>query len=229
MRNLLILCLFAAVLSGCAALSEEECQFADWDAIGQGDGRNGQTVEQFQDYTSACNRFGIAPDFAAWERGRQKGLQTFCTPQGVYAAGLRNRGSVAECGFDSDLARIHSAARRFALIDRQARSAESALNSLLSGYEFDRRNVRNMRRKLQRDDLGRKERRRAEDSLQRSLRDLDLFPRRQRELIFRLRSIERERTAALIDLSRIEGEFGLGSASRIDRSWNTRGFTPLFP
>lgn len=228
MKNALFVLFVALVLAGCSTLSEEECQLADWGARGRADGSLGSTVGAFERYTSSCNRFGIAPDFAAWEEGRQVGLKSFCTPQGVYSAGLRGVGSVGECGIAPDLSRIHGASRRVWQVEREIRSAERALDSLLSSYRWDQQNIRNMRRKLRRDDLGKKERQRAENSLRNSLRDLDAFPFRQREQLRRIRWAERDRTEAIIALSRIEDEFGLGGGG-YSRNRTFSRFDPLLP
>lgn len=226
-RSFLLPLFLVLVVSGCAALSEDECQFANWEAMGQADGQWGETVGRFQRYSDACSNYGIQADFEAWERGRQIGLTRFCTPQGVYAAGMRRRGNMGECGFDPELNRIHRITTNFAQVRAQLNSAENALDSLLSSYDWDRRNVRNMRKKLRRDDLGTKERKRAERSLRNSLDDLDRFPYRQREALSRLRSLERDFNRAQYELIRLEVELEI--RARDDRRDRDSRFDDLLP
>ncbi|MEM1379150.1 MAG: DUF2799 domain-containing protein [Pseudomonadota bacterium] len=225
MRLLVVLFGFALVLSGCATLSEDECQLADWNARGIADGQNGETPARFQRYTEACNRFGIAPDFAAWEAGRKTGLKTFCTPQGIYSAGLRRRGDPGQCGFDPELNRIHRTTSRYAELEVALTSARRAYESVLSGFEWDRRNIRNMRRRLARDDLGKDERKRAERSLRNSLNDLDTYPFRERQARSRMRELEFAFDDARLELRLLERELGFGSGSDIRRR---QRFDPLF-
>ncbi|NRA31350.1 MAG: DUF2799 domain-containing protein [Parvularculaceae bacterium] len=229
LRSLLLSLGLIVAVSGCATLSKEECEFANWEAMGQNDGQWGETVGRFQRYSEACSNYGIQADFEAWERGRQTGLTRFCTPQGVYAAGMRRRGNMGECGFDPELNRIHRITTNFATVRSQLNSAENALDSLLSSYDWDRRNVRNMRKKLRRDDLGKKERKRAERSLRNSLEDLDRFPYRQREARSRLRRLERDFDRAQYELIRLEVELEMRARDRFDDRDRDRRFDPLIP
>lgn len=72
--------LIALVLSNCAVMSEEECAYSDWTAVGYEDGADGRSGDRFGDYRRACADFGITPDFAAWQDGRERGLVEYCQP-----------------------------------------------------------------------------------------------------------------------------------------------------
>lgn len=67
-------------LAGCASLSDKECRAGNWAAIGQRDGADGQPASRLGAHAEACAEFKITPDAAAWERGRQQGLQSYCQP-----------------------------------------------------------------------------------------------------------------------------------------------------
>lgn len=197
------------LIAGCATLSESECQYADWGALGEADGLNGATVERFQTYSSACSRYGIRADFTAWDAGRERGLEQFCTPQGVYSAGLRLLGNTGECGFDPELNRIHRVTINFARARVELERVRSDYEALLFSYDRSRRLVRDMRRKLQRSDLGKKERERAERALRNARDDLDRFPWEQQQVLFRINDLERALTRAELGLLELEREFGL--------------------
>lgn len=79
-RKLISLFLITALLSSCAVMSEEECAYSDWTAVGYEDGADGRTSDRFGDYRRACAEFGITPDFAAWQDGRDRGLVEYCQP-----------------------------------------------------------------------------------------------------------------------------------------------------
>ncbi len=83
-------------LAGCATLDEDECRNADWFSIGLEDGARGYPASHISQHRKACAKYGIAPDFATYEQGRQKGLEEYCTPRNGYArgnAGKRYNGS----------------------------------------------------------------------------------------------------------------------------------------
>ncbi len=75
------------LLSGCATLSKEECMVGDWQAIGYNDGVAGYHSERLASHAKACAKASIAPDYQAWERGRQLGLKQYCTTTSAYNVG----------------------------------------------------------------------------------------------------------------------------------------------
>lgn len=82
-----LLCLVGA----CASLSESECAAGHWYAIGQSDGANGQLADRLSDHRAACAKYGVQPDAAAWEAGRQLGIASYCVPARGYAEGRAGR------------------------------------------------------------------------------------------------------------------------------------------
>ena len=68
-------------------MSEEECAFSDWTAVGYEDGADGRSSDRFGDYRRTCAEFGITPDFAAWQDGRDRGLLEYCQPQRGFQLG----------------------------------------------------------------------------------------------------------------------------------------------
>lgn len=53
---------------------------SDWHTIGFEDGSQGYTAERLGDHRRACADHGVAPDFQAYQTGRDEGLQLFCQP-----------------------------------------------------------------------------------------------------------------------------------------------------
>jgi len=89
------LLLAAAALGGCASLSEKDCRGGNWQAIGQRDGADGWPASRLGAHAEACAEHRVSPDAAAWERGRQLGLQGYCQAlvgrtKGAEAAPYRN-------------------------------------------------------------------------------------------------------------------------------------------
>lgn len=80
MTRPITLVLAAVLLGGCASLSEEECAMSDWHTIGFEDGSRGYPAERLGNHRKACAKHGYAPDFAAYQAGREEGLVHFCQP-----------------------------------------------------------------------------------------------------------------------------------------------------
>ena len=79
----------ALLLGACASLSESECRSQDWAELGRADGQHGRPLSQFKEHREACKAHGVKPDGAAYKKGREEGLRTYCTPSGGYVAGRR--------------------------------------------------------------------------------------------------------------------------------------------
>ena len=76
-----------AFLGACASLTPEQCQNADWRAIGYNDGVRGKLESYITRHFDACSKVGITPDVAAWQAGRAQGLPLYCTPSNAYSVG----------------------------------------------------------------------------------------------------------------------------------------------
>ncbi|HWM29279.1 MAG TPA: DUF2799 domain-containing protein [Woeseiaceae bacterium] len=74
-------------LSGCASMSGDECAMSDWHTIGFEDGSRGYTADRLGDHRKACAKHGVAPDFQAYQAGRDEGLQEFCQPSRAFNLG----------------------------------------------------------------------------------------------------------------------------------------------
>lgn len=75
------------LLSGCASMDKEECQIADWRAIGYEDGAKGRALSYLGNHRKACSDYGISPDMERYEQGRLAGLHEYCTPSNGFELG----------------------------------------------------------------------------------------------------------------------------------------------
>lgn len=82
-------CLTTAFMTGCATtttLKQEDCTHADWQQVGRTDGERGVGSQGILRHAKTCQ--GLAtPDKVLWERGRQEGLKSYCTPNNAYNIG----------------------------------------------------------------------------------------------------------------------------------------------
>lgn len=88
---------FAAVLGGCASMSEDACRVADWGRIGYQDGAKGYSDERLSEHAEACGKIGIRPDTRQWRAGWDNGVLTYCTPQVGWREGSAGRGYNGVC------------------------------------------------------------------------------------------------------------------------------------
>lgn len=79
------------MLSGCATLSKQECVIGNWQSIGYNDGVAGYSSERLAAHSKACAKASVAPDYQAWEHGRQLGLKQYCTTNNAYNSGRGGR------------------------------------------------------------------------------------------------------------------------------------------
>ncbi len=87
-------------LGGCASapkLDAEQCAAIDWRALGERDGRAGLAMTALNDEITQCKPFAITPDMAAYEAGRDTGLQAYCQPGVIIDAAIRNAGDPFVC------------------------------------------------------------------------------------------------------------------------------------
>lgn len=82
-------------LTGCATLSVEEraaaCAQTDWAKYGTNDGTLGVPTSDRADKFSDCAEIGQPADLVAYQAGRTKGLETYCTLENGYKVGLEGR------------------------------------------------------------------------------------------------------------------------------------------
>jgi hypothetical protein len=74
-------------LSGCATMTADECVMSDWHTIGFEDGARGYTADKLGSHRKACAKHGVAPDFEAYQAGREQGLRQYCQPSRGFSLG----------------------------------------------------------------------------------------------------------------------------------------------
>jgi hypothetical protein len=87
-------------LAGCAGMSANECELADWQAVGYEDGVRGSSSDRFGTYRKNCAKHEVAPDFQAYQAGRQAGLEEYCQPTRGFQEGSRGAKYVGVCPVD---------------------------------------------------------------------------------------------------------------------------------
>lgn len=74
-----LLAVMALLAGGCATMNKQECEVADWYAIGYQHGVHGQGTGKYKEYASDCADHSIKADFTAFKRGHRAGLDEYCS------------------------------------------------------------------------------------------------------------------------------------------------------
>lgn len=85
------------LLAGCASMNKDECQLADWYAMGYQQGAQGRGTQAFSEYQQDCAAHKIQADFSAFKRGHEQGLNDFCTGERGHSLGQSGAGYNAQC------------------------------------------------------------------------------------------------------------------------------------
>jgi hypothetical protein len=81
------LALACALLSGCATLSQQECQQLNPAKLGLADGRQGYGLWRLDKHQASCARFHLGFDRQAYLAAREQGLLQYCTPENAAQVG----------------------------------------------------------------------------------------------------------------------------------------------
>jgi len=121
------------VLASCG-LTEKQCVEGDWASIGLKDGKNGRSADFIQTHMKSCAKHGIDVEQPVWEKGRQEGLKTYCTPASAYIEGRNGKRLKSVCP-DADLDALtaaHAKGERYYRIQQEIRSLLNERDQLRS-------------------------------------------------------------------------------------------------
>ena len=108
--NVRLLGLMAVILSvsGCASLSKEECQTANWKTIGYEDGALGRPSARIGAHRKACAEYGVAPELETYRSGWKEGVARFCQPGNGYRQGRSGKEYTGVCPASLETAFLQS-------------------------------------------------------------------------------------------------------------------------
>ncbi len=183
MTGRMMLSLFGALaLAGCATkMSEEDCAFADWAAIGDADGQAGAAREAFGRRAERCAAFGVTANYDAYFAGRERGLQAYCTPGSGYEAGRSGQEYRGVCPADIEAGFLeeYQIGRRLYELEQAHNAAVSAYDYAISSIDSSRDSIQRARKKLRESGLSEEDREKLRRRIESERRDIE---RTEREL-----------------------------------------------
>ncbi|PSV31485.1 MULTISPECIES: DUF2799 domain-containing protein [unclassified Photobacterium] len=78
-------------------MNQQECQTANWQALGYMDGSQGASSTQFNERSSACSEYNVRADFSQYQAGYQKGLISYCTESHGFFVGSHGKSYQGVC------------------------------------------------------------------------------------------------------------------------------------
>jgi hypothetical protein len=186
-RAILFVSITALLISGCASMGKDECLHADWQIIGYEDGARGYAGTRIGVHRKACAKHGVAPDMAAYEAGRLKGLQEWCTPRNGYRLGLKGNRYNGVCPQFLESPFIEAMGRGRAVhgYEKQVQKARQELKEMRAGLEVMDTDLQAMKAELISDDT---------------------TPRRRLMLLGEIRKLEADRDLHINDIEDMEDQ-----------------------
>lgn len=138
--SLTVIFSLVSAMTGCAVMSEEECRTADWYEKGYSDGTAGKGSAVLGEYIDACKKY-VHVDTGAYNDGRKRGADVFCTDDNAYNLGMSGTGVSDICRVSSNYSGFGEYYRRGKTVRQECsyvRDIDTALSDI-EAYLGDRR------------------------------------------------------------------------------------------
>lgn len=89
--------LLVGLLSGCAAMDQDQCAVADWYEVGRTQGEQGRDSQSYKNYVEACSEFAIDVDTNAYQVGWEDGIDLYCAADNGFDEGVQGNGYSNTC------------------------------------------------------------------------------------------------------------------------------------
>lgn len=130
------LCLMACA---CQTITREQCQTADWQAVGYEEGVKGLPIDNFKSHQDACGKHGIVPPREQYSQGHDQGLALYCEPVNGFMQGRDGVEYLEVCTANQELLFL-PAYNEGRLIGEHEREL-SALHAIKRSLETEIRNI----------------------------------------------------------------------------------------
>lgn len=176
----------SVVLAGCATMSPEECQRANWADLGLQDGLAGQSMSMLDARMQDCTKAGVGVDTGHYVTGRAQGLQIFCRLENAIPLGLNGGNYEGVCPpmIDAEFRRRFAMGRAVYNLRSEVSRLDAHSDSLQQQLRKADRDEDKRVREADKDDDRRRIHREFDEHRNRlrdELSDLDRYLRRKRD------------------------------------------------
>lgn len=128
-RLLVLFALFGNMVGCATGLSQQECEVADWHAIGFEDGAKGSPEALISKHRKACAEHGITPQLNEYRQGWLAGVETYCRPANAYQLGRKGRsyGGVCPGNLETAFITAYSDGRSLYVLQKDVRHLSRSL------------------------------------------------------------------------------------------------------
>ena len=146
------------VLTSCAAMSKEDCWATDWFMKGTRDGTEGHPATQFRVYEEACMEHSIllsADNRTDYQKGLQKGYETYCTSNNGYYLGYAGKGHKGVCPVHlrQDFNHAYSIGEELYYVNVEVRRQDNEISFKRSEIRSLERDIRKLTKELNSDEV----------------------------------------------------------------------------
>ncbi len=149
-------------------MNQQECETANWNALGYVDGSQGAASSQFTERSSACSEYNVRADFAQYQAGYQTGLISYCTESKGFYVGSRGKEYQGVCPAKTASAFLtgYHHGQELYQLKQELNQAEQELRSEKYEVEHQKDRLKDLKNSLIYDNLSSRERREKLDEIE---------------------------------------------------------------
>ena len=185
-----LLILVALYLSGCAVMSVEECEVADWGELGYKHGTNGVPANsnKLAPYIKACGKGGITPDRKLYENGRAAGARVYCEPENGFIIGRSGKpyNNICDSDLQDDFLDEYDLGRELYTYEEAVRIVENDIHHLEKDRHELQDDIADLRVELKHEETTPQERIEIKDDIYRIKQGLDNIENELDRMAYRL-------------------------------------------
>ncbi|MEC6816125.1 DUF2799 domain-containing protein [Photobacterium toruni] len=177
----LILC---STVSACSVMNEQQCQTANWSALGYLDGSQGASANQFNDRSSACSKYNVRANFNEYQTSYKQGLATYCTESHGFYVGSNGSNYLGVCPQATSTAflRGYRQGQQLFTLKNKVTQAEQALQNAQYDIEHQQQRLNKLKNSLIYDKLTARERQQKLEKIEAINQQPNLIKKKKEQL-----------------------------------------------
>ncbi|MEC6907343.1 DUF2799 domain-containing protein [Photobacterium piscicola] len=159
-KSLAITLILCSTVSACSVMNEQQCQTANWSALGYLDGSQGASENQFNERSSACSEYNVHANFNQYQASYQQGLITYCTESHGFFVGSNGNSYLGVCPQATSTAflRGYRQGQQLFTLKDKVTQAEQALQNEQYDSEYQQQRLNRLKNSIIYDKLTARER-----------------------------------------------------------------------